>query len=377
MIPLLDLQAQYEGIEDEVMAAIGGVVASKHFIMGPDIPAFESALAQYVGVSHALGVSSGTDALLLALMALGIGAGDEVITSPFSFFATAGAIVRVGATPVFVDIDDTYTINPALIEARITPRTKAIMPVHLFGQMADMDPIMAIAKRHGLAVIEDAAQAIGSRYQSQDGRVYAAGSMGDVGCFSFFPSKNLGGIGDGGAVTTQREDVAGLMAILRVHGAQERYYHTMVGGNFRLDSIQAAVLRVKLKGLEAQHEARIQNAAWYNQQLAHTGVGLPVVRGGGGRMIYNQYTIQVTDRQAVMDTLSAQGIGHAIYYPVPLHRQACFDGLGYQAGDCPVAESSAGRVLSIPIYAELTTDQLSEVVLGITSAMKVSVQGVK
>jgi len=377
MIPLLDLQAQYEGIEDEVMAAIGGVVASKHFIMGPDIPAFESALAQYVGVSHALGVSSGTDALLLALMALGIGAGDEVITSPFSFFATAGAIVRVGATPVFVDIDDTYTINPALIEARITPRTKAIMPVHLFGQMANMDPIMAIAKRHGLAVIEDAAQAIGSRYQSQDGRVYAAGSMGDVGCFSFFPSKNLGGIGDGGAVTTQREDVAGLMAILRVHGAQERYYHTMVGGNFRLDSIQAAVLRVKLKGLEAQHEARIQNATWYNQQLAHTGVGLPVVRGGGGRMIYNQYTIQVTDRQAVMDTLSAQGIGHAIYYPVPLHRQACFDGLGYQAGDCPVAESSAGRVLSIPIYAELTTDQLSEVVLGITSAMKVSVQGVK
>ncbi|NDD66811.1 DegT/DnrJ/EryC1/StrS family aminotransferase [bacterium] len=372
MIPLLDLQVQYEGIETAVLEAIKGVIASKQFIMGPDIPAFESELAQYVGVAHALGVSSGTDALLLALMALGIGPGDEVITSPFSFFATAGAIVRVGATPVFVDIDATYTINPALIESAITPRTKAIMPVHLFGQMADMDPIMAIAKRHGLAVIEDAAQAIGAQYRSQDGTVYGAGSMGDVGCFSFFPSKNLGGIGDGGAVTTQRKDVADLMGILRVHGAQERYYHTMVGGNFRLDTIQAAVLRIKLKGLEAQHEARIQNAIGYNQQLVGSGVGIPVVRSGG-RMIYNQYTIQVADRDAVMKELATKGIGHAIYYPVPLHRQACFDALGYQEGDCPVAEKMATCVLSIPIYAGLSESQLSQVVAGITSAVGVSI----
>jgi len=360
MIPLLDLQAQYSGIEQEVIDRVVAVIQSKQFIMGPDVAALEAELSAYLGGAHVLGLSSGTDALLLALMALGVGPGDEVITSPFTFFATAGSISRVGATPVFVDIDDTFNINPDLIESKITPRTKAIMPVHLFGQMADMDPIMALAKQYQLAVIEDAAQAIGAMYHSKDGQNYMAGSMGDVGCFSFFPSKNLGAIGDAGAVVTHRSDLGETMRLLRVHGAKERYYHQLVGANFRLDSIQAAALRVKLKSIEDQHEARIKNAQYYNQLFAGSGVMIPVVRTGG-RMIYNQYTIRVSNRSHMMSMLSEQGIGHAIYYPVPLHLQDCFKHLGYEIGACPVAETMADHVLSIPIYGELTTEQLDRV----------------
>ncbi len=362
-VPLLDLNAQYAGIEAQVVQAIADVVRSKQFIMGPQIPALEAKLAEYCGTQFALGVSSGTDALVLALMALNIGPGDEVITTPFSFFATAGSIARVGATPVFVDIDPaTFNIDGNRIEAKITPRTKAIMPVHLFGQMADMDPIMAIAARHGLYVIEDAAQAIGSEYKGRDGVSRRAGSVGHIGCFSFFPSKNLGGVGDGGAVSTNDPQLAERMTLLRVHGAKERYYHQVVGGNFRLDSIQAAVLLIKLQGLEAQHAARIQNAAWYDEALrGATGMDCPVV-GVDGRMIYNQYTLKVTNRDMVIKALNAAKIGNAVYYPVPLHLQGCFSGLGYQIGDCPHAEAAANSVISIPIYSELTVPQQQYVV---------------
>lgn len=357
-VPMLDLNAQYLPVEAKVIEAITRVVQSKQFVMGPQVAELEAALSTYCQVPHALGVSSGTDALVLALMAIGVGVGDEVITSPFSFFATAGSIARVGATPVFVDIDpETFNIDATQIESKITDKTKAIIPVHLFGQMADMDPIMALADRYGLKVIEDSAQSIGSEYRGRDGVSRRSGSIGHIGCFSFFPSKNLGCCGDGGAVTTTDPELAETLAVLRVHGAKHRYYHQLVGGNFRLDTIQAAVLLVKLQELETQHLQRIRNGVLYNELLSEIPeITLPADRTPG-RMIYNQYTLRTKQRDGLIAALNAAKIGNAVYYPVPLHLQDCFADLGYKAGDFPHAEAAAREALSIPIYAELTPEQ--------------------
>ncbi len=359
-ISLLDLNAQYEGIEDAVFSAFKEVFDSKQFIMGPKVLELEKQIADYCQTKHAIGVSSGTDALVLSLMALGISQGDEVITTPFTFFATGGSIARLGATPVFVDIDPiTFNINIDLIESAITERTKAIMPVHLFGQMADMDPLMAIAKKYNLAVIEDGAQAIGAEYKGK-----RAGSVGDLGCFSFFPSKNLGACGDGGIITTNDDDLAEKCRVMRVHGSKPKYYHRVVGGNFRLDPVQAAILLVKLPLLEKQHEGRQKNAKFYDQHLSDKFIK-PVIGsalGSQSRMIYNQYTLRVQDRDKLQHHLNEFTIGNMIYYPVPLHLQECFKDLGYQEGDCPESEKAANEVLSIPIYPELTESQLSYVV---------------
>lgn len=363
-IPLLDLQAQYEPIMSDVLQAVARVFASKQFIMGPEVEEMERALAGYCRVPYALGVSSGTDALILALMALGIGPGDEVITSPFTFFATAGSIARLGAIPVFVDIDpQTMNIDPTLIEAAISPKTKAIMPVHIFGQMADMEAIMAIATKHNLRVIEDASQAIGCYFTDSKGKRHHAGAVGDVGCFSFFPSKNLGGCGDGGMVTTKNAELAATMKLLRNHGAKERYYHDEIGGNFRLDTIQAAVILVKLPYIEEQHLRRQVNASQYNQGLSDV-VEIPYVRPNF-RMIYHQYTIRTSQRDALQKHLNAAEIGNAVYYPVPLHLQACFTHLGYTKGSFPHTEQATAEVLSLPIYAELSKTQISEVISSI------------
>jgi dTDP-4-amino-4,6-dideoxygalactose transaminase len=362
-VPLLDLQAQYAPIEADIRAAFETVLSEKQFIMGPQIEALEKEAAIYCQTKYTLGVSSGTDALVLALMAMNIGAGDEVITSPFTFFATAGSISRVGAKPVFVDIDpETFNIDTSKIEAAITPNTKAIMPVHLFGQMADMDSIMAIAKAHNLYVIEDSAQSLGAEYKSKDGKTYRAGSMGDVGCFSFFPSKNLGCLGDGGLVSTNDPELYDKMNIMRVHGSKPKYYHHVVGGNFRLDTLQAAFLLVKLPLLEQQHRERIENAAFYNQALADVAdITLPAVKTPG-RMIYNQYTLIAKDRDALHQALNDAKVGNAIYYPVPLHLQECFSDFGHKVGDFPISEQRVADVLSIPIYSELSQEQMGYVV---------------
>ncbi len=360
-VPLLDLQAHYNPIEDAVLGAIQELFKSKQFILGKPVEDLEKAICHYCDCTYSVGVSSGTDAILMALMALKINPGDEIITSPFTFFATAGCISRIGAKPVFVDIDPcTYTIDPLQIEAAITARTKAIMPVHLFGQMADMDPIMAIAKRHNLAVIEDASQAIGSTYTSREGKTYKAGTMGTAGCFSYFPSKNLGCCGDGGHIVCNDPALAEHLFLIRNHGAKERYFHDVVGGNFRLDAIQAAILLVKLPYLEQQHHLRQTNAAYYDQHLEKS-IQKPIVKPYG-RMIYNQYTLRVQNRASLQATLTEHHIGHAIYYPLPLHLQACFAYLGYREGDFPHTEKATQEVLSIPIYAELTVPQKESVV---------------
>ena len=358
-VPLLDLKAQYNALRDEIRAAIDGVLESQYFILGPEVEALEREVAAYSHCQYGIGVSSGTDALLVALMALGVGSGDEVITTPYTFFATAGAIARLGARPVFVDIDSlTYNIDPAGIEAVITPRTRAIIPVHLYGQMADMDPIMAVAQQHGLAVIEDAAQAIGAEYHGR-----RAGSIGQMGCFSFFPSKNLGGFGDAGMVTTNDPDLAARLRLLRGHGAQPKYYHQLLGGNFRLDALQAAVLRVKLRHLDTWTAARQQNAARYRKLLANAPLQLPV-DAGYGRHIYNQFVIRTKQRDALMAHLKAHQIGTEIYYPLPMHLQACFSDLAYQQGTFPQSEAAAQETLAIPIYPELGEERL-RVVAGI------------
>lgn len=358
-MPLLDLKAQYGVLRDEIRAAMDRVIESQHFILGPEVEALEHEVAAYSQCRHGIGVSSGTDALLVALMAIDLRPGDEVITTPYTFFATAGSIARLGGRPVFVDIDPrTYNLDPAGIEAAITPRTRAIMPVHLFGQMADMDPIMAIAERHGLMVVEDAAQAIGAEYKGR-----RAGSIGHLGCFSFFPSKNLGGFGDGGMVTTNDAGLADRVKLLRGHGAKPKYYHRMVGGNFRLDALQAAVLRVKLKYLDEWTAGRQRNAATYRQLFAEAGaqVGLPA-DAGHGRHIYNQFVIRSDRRDALMAHLKAQQVGTEIYYPVPMHLQECFAELGHRAGDFPISEAAAQETLALPIYPELTPEQLRAVV---------------
>ena len=326
-MPLLDLKAQYASIRDDIREALDRVLESQRFILGPEVEAFEREIAAYCRTAYAVGVSSGTDALLSALMAIDLRPGDEVITSPYTFFATAGEIARLGATPVFADIDrKTYNIDPKGIESRITPRTRAIIPVHLFGQMADMPAIMEIAKRKKLHVIEDAAQAIGAERYGQ-----RAGSIGDLACFSFFPSKNLGGFGDGGMVTTNDAGLADRLRLLRSHGVRTKYYNEILGGNFRLDEIQAAVLRVKLKHLDSWTEGRRGNASMYRSALKGvSAVELPF-EASGARHIYNQFVIRTPRRDALMEHLHGEGIGCEVYYPLSLHLQACFAGLGYSA----------------------------------------------
>lgn len=368
-VPLLDLRPQYKMLREQLAAAIARVCDSQGFILGPEVEAFEREILRHTGTEHAVAVSSGTDALILALMSLGIGPGDEVIVPPFTFFASAGSIARVGATPVFADIDPAdYNVSPAAIEAAITPRTKAIMPVHLFGQCAALDEIADIAKRYELHVIEDAAQAIGARCNST-----IAGSAGTVGCFSFFPSKNLGAFGDAGLVATNNAGLAERMRTLRVHGAEERYFHRFVGGNFRIDAIQAAVLRVKLQHLDRWTEGRRRNAAIYAelfQEAKLSGAGGPVALPEtlpGRHHIFNQFVIRCEERDRLKGFLDSRGIGNAIYYPLPLHLQLCFRSseLGIRSckeGAFPHSERAAGEVLALPIFPELERWQLALVV---------------
>jgi dTDP-4-amino-4,6-dideoxygalactose transaminase len=360
-VPLLDLKAQYAPLRSALLEAVTRVCDSQQFIMGPEVEAFEREVALVTDTTHAIGVSSGTDALLVALMGLDIGPGDEVVTSTFSFFATAGSIARVGARPVLVDIDpDTFNIDPIAAARACTRKTKALLPVHLFGQSADMSAILALADEFKLKVIEDAAQAIGTR---EHGGV--VGGIGHVGCFSFFPSKNLGGFGDGGLVSTNNHALADRMRLIRNHGQKPKYYHHLIGGNFRLDALQAAVLRVKLPYLAAWTEARRANAARYRQLFAEAElpeIVLPVDRGGDGYHIYNQFVIRVPDRDALRAHLAVAGVGTEVYYPVPFHLQECFAHLGYKAGDFPHAEKAAAEVLALPIYPELTADQQATVV---------------
>ena len=364
-VPLLDLKAQYATIKSDVLKQINEVLDSQICIGGPKVGELEQKVAQYSDCKFAIGVSSGTDAILGSLMSLGIGSGDEVITTTFTFFATAGCIARLCAKPVFVDIaPKTYNINPALIEKAITKKTKAIMPVHLFGQMADMDAIMSIAKKHKLAVIEDAAQSIGSVYKGKK-----AGSIGDFGCFSFFPSKNLGGIGDGGMIVCNDENLHHKMVMMRNHGMEPKYYHKFVGGNFRLDPIQAAALLVKLPCLEQWSAGRRKNAAYYNKKFAGSKVVVPFINPDCVT-IYNQYVIRVPNRDKVIEHLRSKNIGCEIYYPVPMHLQECFAGLGYKQGDFPQSEKAANEVLALPIYPELTDEMKDYVAQSVLEAVK-------
>ena len=350
-VPLLDLKAQYATIKDEVLAAVSEVLETQRCIGGPKVTELEQKIAAVSDCKFAVGASSGTDAILNSLMSLDIGEGDEVITTPFTFFATVGCIARTGAKPVFVDIDPkTYNINPQLIEAAVTEKTKAILPVHLYGQMADMDAIMAIAKKHNLAVIEDAAQSISSTYKGKK-----AGSCGTAGCFSFFPSKNLGGIGDGGMVVTNDEELYERLLIMRNHGSQPKYYHKYVGGNFRLDPIQAAALLVKLPHLDDWSAARRKNAAYYDKKFEGTVVKTPYI-SPDCVSIYNQYIVRVAKRDEVVAHLQSKNIGCEIYYPVTMHLQECFASLGYKQGDFPESEKAAKEVMALPIYPELTDE---------------------
>jgi len=356
-VPMLDLKPQYTDVREEILAAVADVIDNTAFCNGPAVRDLEAALAEYSGCAEGIGVSSGTDALLVSMMALGIGAGDEVITTPFTFFATAGCIARTGARPVFVDIEpDTFNIAPAKIEAAITERTKAIVPVHLYGQMADMDAIMAIAARHALAVIEDSAQSVGSAYKGRK-----ACSMGTVGCLSFYPTKNLGAMGDAGMVLTNDDELAERIRMFRNHGQGSTYVHEAVGGNFRMDTICAAGLLVQLKRLGAWSASRRANAAQYDQLLADCpGVTTPPIREGN-ESIYNQYVIRAERRDALRAHLVEQGIGCGIYYPLCLHEQQCFADLGYAHGDFPESERAATEVLALPIFAELGEERLAVV----------------
>ena len=362
-VPVLDLRAQYQTIRDEIEPVVQRLFESQMFVMGPEVAELEVELARLCGVARGIGCASGTDALLLPLMAIEVGPGDEVITTPYSFFATAGSIWRTGAKPVFVDIEpDTYNIDPGQIEAAITSRTRAIIPVHLYGQMADMGPINAIARKHGLFVLEDAAQAIGARYHE-----HPAGSLGHVGALSFYPSKNLGGFGDGGMMVTNDAALARSLARLRVHGMEPKYHHHEVGFNSRLDALQAAVLRVKLRHLESwtnkRREAAIRYERLFEDQRLTDTVGLPGEREGYYH-VYNQFVIRVpaSVRDALRDHLTARQIGSEIYYPIPLHLQTCFSPLGHKSGDFPQSEAAAHETIALPIYPELTEDQQNFVV---------------
>jgi dTDP-4-amino-4,6-dideoxygalactose transaminase/acetyltransferase-like isoleucine patch superfamily enzyme len=361
-VPLLDLKAQYATIRQQIEPAIKEVVESQYFILGPKVKELEKKIADYSHCNHAIGVSSGTDALLIALMAIDLKPDDEVITTPFSFFATAGVIARLNAKPIFVDIQyDTFNLNPSIIEAAITDKTKAIIPVHLFGQMAEMDPIMKIAKKHNLFVIEDAAQAIGA----EDDKGRRAGSVGHMGCFSFFPSKNLGGFGDAGMVTTNDSVLAEKLMRLRVHGSEPKYYHQIVGGNFRIDALQAAIITIKLDYLDQWTESRQNNAREYIEKFKENGLEenlvLPKIINGY-RHIFNQFVLRSSNRDDLIKFLRDRDIGCEIYYPVILSDQKCFSYLNYKKGDFPIAEKAAEEVLAIPIYPELTADQKDYIV---------------
>ncbi len=350
-VKLLDLQAQYIPLRGEIRRAIDQVCDDQQFILGPAVERFEKNLAAYCRTKHAIGMSSGTDALLCALMALDVQSGDEVICPSFTFFATAGSIARLGARPVFVDIEPgSFNIDPRQLKKKITPRTRAIMPVHLFGQMANMEEILAVAD--GIPIIEDAAQAIGAK---RDGK--PACSVGLAGCLSFFPSKNLGGFGDGGAICTNDDAFDEKCRILRVHGTQRTYYHNVIGGNFRLDALQAVVLDVKLKHLDAWHEGRRKNAALYDKLLAGSALKTPVI-DPSNYSIYNQYCVRIPNRDAVKQKLAERGIGTAVYYPLPLHLQECFGYLKLRSGDFPASEQACQEVLALPIYPELAEEQI-------------------
>jgi len=356
-VPPLDLTAQHEPILDELRTAFEDVLASGRFVLGPHVQAFEQQLADYCEAKGAVGVSSGTDALLVALMAIDLKPGDEVITTPFTFFATAGCIARTGATPVFVDIDPvTFNLDPAKIEPAITDRTRAIVPVHLFGQACDMDPVMAIANKHDLKVIEDAAQAIGARDRGRP-----VGPIGDIGCFSFYPTKNLPALGDGGAVVTNDEAMLDKLRILRDHGQNPRYHYQMIGGNFRLDEMQAAFLEVKLPHLDGWAAARREHACRYHRLLEDTPLTLPDA-GEDKFHVYNQYTVRCADkRDDLLAHLREAGVIASIYYPMPLHVQPCFEALGGKAGDLPISEAASNEVLSLPLFPEMTDAQQDEV----------------
>lgn len=373
-VPLLDLKAHHEPLQREIMVALEQVFKSQAFILGSEVGRLEERIAAYCQSQYGVGVTSGTDALLIALIALGIGPGDEVITTPYSFFATAGVIARLGAKPVFVDIDlTTYNIDPAKISQVVTTKTKAIIPVHLYGQCADMGPVMKVAKEYNLSIIEDAAQAIGSEYQ--DGR--RACSMGTIGCLSFFPSKNLGCLGDGGMAVTSDPELAERMRILRVHGSKPKYYHRLIGGNFRLDTIQAAVLNIKLNYLDEWTRKRQENAIRYGELFKRSGLvdrgnvrlPAPIYLESGVRHyhIYNQFVLRVDRRDALVAFLKQKEIGVEIYYPVPFHLQECFEYLGYREGDFPESERAAKETIALPIYPELTREQQAEVVDAVTA----------
>jgi dTDP-4-amino-4,6-dideoxygalactose transaminase len=368
-IPMADLKAQYMAIKDEIDTAVQRVIENSQFILGPEVDAFEKEMAAYCGTAYAIGVASGTEALQLALLACGIGPGDEVITTPFTFIATAEAITQCGAVPVFVDIDpQTFNINPALIEAKITAKTRAILPVHLYGHPADMDPIMELAKKHNLKVIEDCAQALGASvgaYLQVRPKQSRVGSLGDAGCLSFFPSKVLGAYGDGGMVVTNDSQVAEKLKMLRNHGAKQKYYHLVPGFNSRLDGLQAAILRVKLKYLDGWIKLRREKAALYAKYLGKiAGVEVPY-EAPGSFHCYNYYTVRLTNpkinREALQKGLSAKGISSMVYYPVSLHLQAVYAAQGGKKGDFPVSEKAQDEVLSLPIYPEMTEVQVLQV----------------
>jgi dTDP-4-amino-4,6-dideoxygalactose transaminase len=360
-VPLLDLKEQYQSIKDEIREAMDRVIQSQMFILGPEVEALEKEIAAYCGCKHAVGVTSGTDALLVSMMALDIGPGDEVITSPFTFFSTVGSILRLGAKVVFADIDPiTFNIDPDEVAKHVGSRTKAIIPVHLFGQCADMDPLIELARDRGIPLIEDAAQAIGAEYKGR-----RAGSMGTLGCFSFFPSKNLGAFGDGGMVTTNSAELADHIRVMRDQGAKPKYYHKVVGGNFRLAALQAAVLRVKLKYLDGWHEKRRANAAFYTQRLTESGAAEAFVippRIVNEKHVFNQYVLQAEKRDLLRAYLQENGVSTEVYYPVPIHLQECLNQGGFKAGDFPISEAASNKVLALPIYPELTEEQKSYVV---------------
>ncbi len=386
-VPLLDLKAQYQSLKQELDTAILKVAQSQYFILGPEVKKMEESFCEFLGCKYSIGVSSGTDALLLALMAIDIKPGDEVIVPTFSFFATAGVVSRMNATPVLTDIDPvSFNIDPNEIEKKITSKTRAIIPVHLYGQSADMDPIMNIAETHKLTVIEDGAQAISAQYK--DGS--SAGTIGDIGCYSFFPSKNLGCYGDGGLVVTNNDELEHMMRIKRVHGGEPKYYHKVIGGNFRLDALQAAVVNVKLPYLNGWSESRRKNAERYNQLFKDAGLTEETGRvefdenntvllpkavykdfdGLSNYHIYNQYIIRIEQRDKLRQFLADNDIGTEIYYPVPFHLQECFSDLGYKDGDFPEAEAAANNSLALPIYPELQDEQLIYVVEKIKDFIK-------
>jgi dTDP-4-amino-4,6-dideoxygalactose transaminase len=360
-VQLLDLKAQFKTIETEVREAIDRVFDSQHFILGPEVESLENEIARYVGCRYGIGVTSGSDALLISLMALGVGPGDEVVTTPYTFFATVGAITRLGATPVFVDIEpSSFNIDPGKIERVLTSRTRALIPVHLYGQAAEMSPIMDLCSSRKIPVIEDAAQAIGTEYRGT-----RAGSIGTVGCFSFFPSKNLGAMGDGGMTTTNDPDLAEKLRIFRSHGSKPKYYHKYVGGNFRLDALQAAVLRAKLRHLDGWSAKRLENADRYDRLFRDASLSGEVAlpwRRSGDRHIFNQYVIRTAKRDELREYLSKREIQTEIYYPLSLHMQECFKDLGYKVGDFPESERAAAETLALPIYPELPPEHQERVV---------------